>query len=270
MRHFISIDDLEFEQIEIIFNRVEDIKQRPQFFRNTLNNKILANLFYEPSTRTSSSFAAAMYKLGGNVISINDVNYSSVTKGENLYDTIRTMSCYADIIVLRSQNKGDAKLAVEASPDIPIINAGDGNGEHPTQTLLDLYTIYQNKNTLRDLTITFAGDIVNGRTVHSLSKYLEKDNNCNYCETYDDLTPYIEKSDVLYMTRVQKERGSVGTYNLSEVQLKEHLKSDCIVMHPFPRNEEIPRWFDDDPRAIYFKQIRNGLFVRMALLISYK
>ena len=269
MKHLVSIDDLTEEDIETLFYRVEDIKNDLRYFSNfqySMNSKILTNLFYEPSTRTSSSFHAAMLKLGGDVLSINEINYSSVSKGENLQDTIRTMGCYSDIIVLRSQNAGDAKLAAEVS-EVPIINAGDGKGEHPTQTLLDLYTIHENFGRIKDLTITFVGDIVNGRTVHSLSKALKKKCEINYCETYD--IDNLPKSDVYYLTRVQKERGSTGSYQLT----KEHVKKmpdNCIVMHPFPRNEEIPKWFDDDPRAKYFDQMRNGLYVRMSLLLSYK
>jgi len=266
MKHLISISNLTKKEIEILFYRVEDIKHNPKQFRNYLNNKILTNLFYEPSTRTSSSFAAAMYKLGGEVISINDVNYSSVAKGENLRDTIRTMGCYSDIIVLRSQNAGDAKIASEVS-EVPIINAGDGNGEHPTQTLLDLYTIYEKFARIKDLTITFVGDIINSRTVHSLSKVLESQCDVNYCETYD--IDKLPKSDVYYLTRVQKERGSTGSYQLTEEHVKE-MPEECIVMHPFPRNEEIPSWFDSDPRAKYFEQMKNGLYMRMSLLMSYK
>ena len=266
MNHFISIDDLDFEEMQILFYRVEGIKYNPRQFRSYLNNKILTNLFYEPSTRTSSSFAAAMYKLGGEVISINEINYSSVSKGENLRDTIRTMSCYSDIIVLRSQNAGDAKIASEVS-EVPVINAGDGNGEHPTQTLLDLYTIYEKFNRIKDLTITFAGDIINSRTVHSLSKVLESQCDVNYCETYD--IDKLPKSDVYYLTRVQKERGSEGSYQLTKEHIQE-MPEECIVMHPFPRNEEIPNWFDNDPRAKYFEQMKNGLYIRMSLLMSYK
>ena len=266
MNHFISIDDLDFEEMQILFCRVEDIKYNPRQFRSYLNNKILTNLFYEPSTRTSSSFAAAMYKLGGEVISINEINYSSVSKGENLRDTIRTMSCYSDIIVLRSQNAGDAKIASEIS-EVPVINAGDGNGEHPTQTLLDLYTIHDKFNRIKDLTITFVGDIINSRTVHSLSKVLEPQCDVNYCETYD--IDKLPKSDVYYLTRVQKERGSEGSYQLTKEHIQE-MPEECIVMHPFPRNEEIPSWFDSDPRAKYFEQMKNGLYIRMSLLMSYK
>ena len=263
--HLVSIENLLQDDIDILFYRVQDIKHGLNKFKNHLHDKILANLFYEPSTRTSSSFAAAMYRLGGNVISINDVNYSSVSKGENLEDTIRTMGCYSDIIVLRSRTSGDAHIAASVS-EVPIINAGDGTGEHPTQTLLDLYTIQENFGRIKDLTITFVGDIVNGRTVHSLSKVLK---NCqvNYCDTYD--LDKLPKSDVYYLTRVQKERGSKGSYQLTKEHV-EQMPEDCIVMHPFPRNNEIPKWFDDDPRAKYFEQMKNGLYMRMAILMSYK
>lgn len=228
---------------------------------HTYPDKILANLFYEPSTRTSASFAGAMYRLGGNVISINDVNYSSVAKGENLSDTIVTMANYADIIALRSKNKGDAKLASEVS-SVPIINAGDGNGEHPTQTLLDLYTIYKKFGRINDLVVTFVGDIENGRTVHSLDKALI-DSTKYFIPTYDkNIWP---ESDVYYLTRVQRERGSKGSYSMKKEHIH-HIPENSIVMHPFPRNEEIPTWFDKDPRAKYFEQMKNGLYVRMAIL----
>ena len=268
MNHLISIDDLSEKDIEVLFDRVGSIKNKLLYllFKDALKGKILTNLFYEPSTRTSSSFHAAMLKLGGEVLSINEINYSSVSKGENLQDTIRTMGCYSDIIVLRSQNEGDAKLAAEVS-EVPIINAGDGKGEHPTQTLLDLYTIYENFSRIKNLTITFVGDIVNGRTVHSLAKALENKCDINYCETYD--VDKLPKSDVYYLTRVQKERGSTGSYKLTEQHIKE-MSQHCIVMHPFPRNEEIPMWFDNDSRAKYFNQMKNGLYIRMALLLSYK
>ena len=179
MFHLVSVNDLSDTEIRILFNRTDTIKKNLYIYKNELEGKILTNLFYEPSTRTSSSFHAAMLKLGGEVLSINEITYSSVSKGENLQDTIRTIGCYSDIIVLRSQNAGDAKLAAEVS-EVPIINAGDGKGEHPTQTLLDLYTIHENFGRIRDLTITFVGDIVNGRTVHSLSKVLEKKCKVNY------------------------------------------------------------------------------------------
>ena len=252
----ISIDDIDIQKILNLASSIE--KHGPT---RTYPDKILANLFYEPSTRTSASFAGAMYRLGGNVISINDVNYSSVSKGENLSDTIVTMANYADIIALRSKNKGDAKLASEVS-SVPIINAGDGNGEHPTQTLLDLYTIHKKFGRIEDLVVTFVGDIENGRTVHSLDKALVNSTK-HFIPTYDkNIWP---ESDVYYLTRVQRERGSEGSYSMKKEHIH-HIPENAIVMHPFPRNEEIPTWFDKDPRAKYFEQMKNGLYVRMAIL----
>lgn len=252
----ISINDIDIFKI---LNRAKQIeKTGPLQFTIP---KILCNLFYEPSTRTSSSFASAMFRMGGQVISINDVNYSSVAKGENLEDTIITMNNFADIIVLRSKEAGQALRASKVSK-VPIINAGDGNGEHPTQTLLDLYTIYKKFNRLEDLTVTFVGDIENGRTVHSLDKALP---NCtkHFCDTYDkSIWP---KSHVYYLTRVQRERGSNGSYSMRKEHIH-HIPDYSIVLHPFPRNEEIPTWFDTDPRAKYFEQMENGLYTRMALI----
>ncbi len=193
------------------------------------------------------------------MISINDVNYSSVVKGETLEDTVRTLECYSDAIILRHNEIGAAKRAALVS-SVPIINAGDGAGEHPTQTLLDLYTIYKEFDTIENLSICFIGDNKNSRTVHSLEKALKGISYLKYRDyDVDDKTP---KANIYSLTRVQKERGSVGMY---QFDIKS-LQSDCIVMHPFPRNEEIPSWFDSDPRAFYFKQIKNGLYVRMALL----
>ena len=171
------------------------------------------------------------------------------------------MNNFADIIVLRSKEAGQALRASKVSK-VPIINAGDGNGEHPTQTLLDLYTIYKRFNRLDDLTVTFVGDIENGRTVHSLDKALP---NCtkHFCNTYDkSIWP---KSDVYYLTRVQRERGSEGSYSMKKEHIH-HIPDHAIVLHPFPRNEEIPTWFDSDPRAKYFEQMENGLYVRMAII----
>ena len=252
----ISINDIDIFKI---LNRAKQIENTgPLQFTIP---KILCNLFYEPSTRTSSSFASAMFRMGGQVISINDVNYTSVAKGENLEDSIITMNNFADIIVLRSKEAGQALRASKVSK-VPIINAGDGNGEHPTQTLLDLYTIYKKFNRLEDLTVTFVGDIENGRTVHSLDKALP---NCtkHFCDTYDkSIWP---KSHVYYLTRVQRERGSNGSYSMRKEHIH-HIPDYSIVLHPFPRNEEIPTWFDTDPRAKYFEQMENGLYIRMALI----
>ena len=285
MKHLVSIADLDRSQIEEIFKSTEKIKKYPWKYRRKFGSKILTNLFYEPSTRTSSSFYAAMSKLGGDVISINDVTYSSVSKGENLEDTIITMGNYSDIIVLRSLEDGDARKASMVST-VPIINAGDGTGEHPTQTLLDLYTIWEAFGKIDTLTITMMGDLRNGRTIHSLLHSLKDFNVKINLVSPDNLSAPFEyahgpninlalvltkniaqQSDVLYMTRVQKERGSTGKYELTKDNVS-NFKENMIVMHPFPRNEEIPKWFDTDPRAYYFEQMKNGLYIRMALLLS--
>ena len=264
MKHLVSIDDLTKDEIHEIFVKTKKIKNSPTTYRTTREHTILANLFYEPSTRTNSSFFTAMTKLGGKVLNINNVNYSSVTKGESLKDTIITMGNYCDVIALRSRTAGDALKAAQVST-VPIINAGDGNGEHPTQTLLDLYTIWDKFNRIEDLTITFVGDIENSRTIHSLDKSLT---NCNkhYRDTYNQ-EPW-PKSDVYYLTRVQKERGSSGSYSMTQDHVSS-MHENSIILHPFPRNEEIPEWFDDDPRAKYFEQMENGLYVRMTLLMAY-
>lgn len=256
MKHLVSIEDA---NIDRLINSALYIEAHgPKMFTRPT---VLCNLFYEPSTRTSSSFASAMYRMGGQVISINDVNYSSVSKGENLEDTIRTMGNYADVIVLRSKLAGDAHKAARVS-SVPIINAGDGNGEHPTQTLLDLYTIHKHFGRIEDLTVTFVGDIENGRTVHSLDRALPY---CfkHYIDTFDKSV--WPKSDVYYLTRVQRERGSEGSYSMRKEHIH-HIPDTSIVMHPFPRNEEIPNWFDDDPRAKYFEQMHNGLIMRQAII----
>ena len=279
--HLLSIDEFNEKRIDKIFTHANNlqigIRPYPSEYK-----KILANLFYEPSTRTSSSFFSAMTRLGHAVLPINEVVYSSVTKGETLEDTIRTLSSYVDIIVLRHPSVGAAKAAARVS-SVPIINAGDGVGEHPTQTLLDLYTIWRKFRRINDLTITLMGDLKNGRTVHSLVSVLHDLYNVNINLVSPDnlqLPEYLDKgmakstlltedicktTDVLYMTRVQQERGSVGEYKLTQAHVN-LLKKTMIVMHPFPRQNEIPTWFDTDLRAYYFKQIQNGLYVRMAIL----
>ncbi len=264
MKHLVSIDDLTKDEIHEIFIQTQKIKNTPFTYRLMRDHTILANLFYEPSTRTNSSFFTAMTKLGGKVLNINNVNYSSVTKGESLKDTIITMGNYCDVIALRSRTAGDALKASQVST-VPIINAGDGNGEHPTQTLLDLYTIWEKFNRIEDLTVTFVGDIENSRTIHSLDKSLT---NCekHYRDTYNQ-DPW-PKSDVYYLTRVQQERGSRGSYTMKKEQV-DMMPEESIVLHPFPRNYEIPEWFDTNPRAKYFEQMKNGLYVRMTLLMSY-
>jgi aspartate carbamoyltransferase len=262
-----------------------------------LKGKILANLFYEPSTRTSSSFTAAMERLGGSVIPINEVKYSSVTKGESLADTVRTLECYADVIVLRHPETGSAAIAAKAARK-PVINAGDGTGEHPTQALLDLFTIFEELGVgvVDGLTVTLLGDLKYGRTVHSLSRLLSLYKvKINYVSPdllrmpkevmeevaakgipqaeYRALDKVLPGTDVLYVTRVQKERFEdpaeyekvKGAYVIDAATMKS-AKRDMIVMHPLPRVTEISMDFDDDPRAAYFRQMEYGLYVRMALL----
>ncbi|HET7375433.1 MAG TPA: aspartate carbamoyltransferase, partial [Anaerolineae bacterium] len=260
-----------------------------------LKGKILTNLFYEPSTRTSSSFTSAMERLGGSVIPISEVKYSSVSKGESLPDTIRTLECYSDVIVLRHPETGSAALAARYAHK-PIINAGDGSGEHPTQALLDLFTIREGLGRTEGLTVTMLGDLKYGRTVHSLSRLLSLyGTKLNYVSPeilrmpqyirdelgkfnveqneYRELEPVLAETDVLYVTRVQKERFEdlavyeevKGAYVISPETLK-HAKQQMIVMHPLPRVGEITLEVDDDPRAAYFRQMEYGLYVRMALL----
>lgn len=260
-----------------------------------LKGKILANLFYEPSTRTSSSFISAMERLGGSVISINEVTYSSVAKGESLPDTIRTLECYADVIVLRHPELGASAMAAQYARK-PIINAGDGAGEHPTQALLDLFTIVEELNKIGGLTVTMLGDLKYGRTVHSLARLLTLYNvRINFVSPeilaipqeilrdlredgievaqHSDLAEVLPETDVLYVTRVQKERfEDPGQYE--QVKDTYHItgetmtlaKDRMIVMHPLPRVGEISMEFDTDPRATYFRQMEYGQYVRMALL----
>lgn len=262
-----------------------------------LKGKILANLFYEPSTRTSSSFTAAMERLGGSVIPINEVKYSSVTKGESLADTVRTLECYADVIVLRHPETGSAAIAAKAARK-PVINAGDGIGEHPTQALLDLFTVFEELGVgvVDGLTVTLLGDLKYGRTVHSLARLLSLYKvKINYVSPellrmpkevmdevaakgipqaeYGALDKVLPGTDVLYVTRVQKERFEdpaeyekvKGAYVIDAATMKA-AKQDMIVMHPLPRVTEISMDFDEDPRAAYFRQMEYGLYVRMALL----
>jgi aspartate carbamoyltransferase catalytic subunit len=260
-----------------------------------LKGKILANLFYEPSTRTSSSFVAAMERLGGSVIQINEVTYSSVAKGESLPDTIRTLESYADVIVLRHPETGSAAIAAQYARK-PVINAGDGVGEHPTQALLDLFTIREELGTIDGLTVTMLGDLKYGRTVHSLARLLSLyDVKINYVSPeilglpsalytelegkglrqaeYNSLEPVLADTDVLYVTRVQKERFD----DMHEYEAVKHafvitpetmrgMRSHMALMHPLPRVGEISPEVDDDPRAAYFRQMEYGQYVRMALL----
>ena len=280
--NFISLKDYGRDDILSVMQGIStyDDQNLKRFIPN--KKKLIANLFYEPSTRTSSSFYAAATYLGHEVLSINNVQYSSVAKGESLEDTIRTLASYVHCIILRHSEEGAAFLASLVS-DVPIINAGDGIGEHPTQTLLDLYTIYKEFKRLDQLTVTLMGDLKYGRTIHSLVQVLNMfDVHINligpdklmlpsryYKKEYIESSVFTESAamstDVLYITRVQKERGAIGDYAFTrEDALK--LDNKCIVMHPLPRNEELGDWFDSDPRARYFDQVSNGLAVRKYLL----
>lgn len=260
-----------------------------------LKGKILANLFYEPSTRTSSSFTAAMERLGGSVIPINEVTFSSVSKGESLPDTVRSLECYADVIVLRHPEVGASALAAQYARK-PIINAGDGVGEHPTQALLDLFTILEELGEVDGLTVTMLGDLKYGRTVHSLARLLSLyDVKLNYVSPEilrmpKDVMEEVEaegipqreeraleavlaETDVLYVTRVQKERfenlddyEAVRSLYVITPETMAQAKAEMILMHPLPRVGEITMEVDDDPRAAYFRQMEYGLYTRMALL----
>lgn len=264
-------------------------------YLNLLRGKILATLFFEPSTRTRLSFEAAMQRLGGGVISMGAVESSSVAKGETLVDTVRTVSQYADVIVVRHPRLGSAKEAAEATP-IPVINAGDGAGQHPTQALLDIYTIHKELGSLKNLTISLVGDLKNGRTVHALVELLSlfqsklyfvspnllrmpeeitanlKGKGMKIIET-EDMMEAANASDLVYMTRVQKERFSdlteyerVKGSLIVDGEFLKRLKKKITILHPLPRVDEIHPDVDPYPGAAYFRQVRNGVFVRMTLL----
>ncbi|MBT3239695.1 MAG: aspartate carbamoyltransferase [Chloroflexi bacterium] len=293
----LSVNQFSKEDLAYIFGVAVEMREmvaRVGTF-DLLKGKILANLFYEPSTRTSSSFTAAMERLGGSVIPIHEVKYSSVSKGETLPDTIRTLECYADVIVLRHPEKGASAIAAKYSKK-PILNAGDGVGEHPTQALLDLLTILEELGNVENLTVTMVGDLKYGRTVHSLSQLLslynvklhyvspdilrmppeiiEELNQKGISQTeHSTLEQALPETDVLYVTRVQKERfdnpedyEKVAGAFIIDPEIMKAAKKKMIVMHPLPRVGEISMDFDDDSRAAYFRQMEYGLFVRMALL----
>jgi aspartate carbamoyltransferase catalytic subunit len=296
-QHILSVRQFTRDDLEHVFAVAADMRtmvERVGTF-DLLKGKVLANLFYEPSTRTSSSFIAAIERLGGSAIPINEVRYSSVAKGESLPDTVRTLECYSDVIVLRHPETGAAATAAKYCRK-PLINAGDGAGEHPTQALLDLFTIREELGRIDGLTVTMLGDLRYGRTVHSLSRLLALyDIRLNYISpeilrmpgdvvnelhergvsqtTHDDLDQVLATTDVLYVTRVQKERfenpdeyeSVKGSYVITPETMK-HVKQQMIVMHPLPRVGEIAMEVDDDPRAAYFRQMEYGLYVRMALL----
>src|SRR5512136_3327212 len=296
-KDIISVKQFKREDLEYVFGVAHEMRgmvERIGTF-DLLKGKILANLFYEPSTRTSSSFTAAMERLGGSVIPINEVKYSSISKGESLPDTVRTLECYADVIVIRHPEVGSAAIAAKAAHK-PVINAGDGIGEHPTQALLDAFTIKEELGHLDGLNVTLLGDLKHGRTVHSLARLLSlykvklnyiapdilrmpaelidelKAKKVGQAE-YTTLGACLHETDVLYVTRVQKERftdevvyESVKGAYVIDTQVLKSAKERMIVMHPLPRVGEIAMDVDDDPRAAYFRQMEYGLYVRMALL----
>ena len=295
----LSVRQFSREKLSYIFGVADEMKTLVRRFGSAdlLAGKVLVNLFYEPSTRTASSFMAAMVRLGGRVIPITEVHYSSVSKGESLPDTVRTLESYADVIVLRHPEVGSAQIAADYASK-PVINAGDGIGEHPTQALLDLYTIQQELGRLDGLKVAMVGDLKNGRTVHSLTRLLSFYDTDFYFVSPDilrlppetvaevkargrkaaeveDIHEVIGDADVLYVTRVQKERfsdlalyDSVKEHYIVEPSLMDAAKPNMVLMHPLPRVGEISYAVDQDPRAAYFRQVENGMFIRMALLAA--
>jgi len=296
----ISVNQFDIEKLRYVFARAREMRElvERRGSADLLKGKVEAALFYEPSTRTSASFIAAMERLGGSVIpSTQGVQFSSVSKGETLADTIRTLEQYADVIVLRHPKIGAAQVAADYA-GVPVINAGDGAGEHPTQALLDLFTIREELGHVDGLQIAMVGDLRYGRTVHSLTRLLTHfdvslrfvspeilrlpltvmndviDAGIDVRETHD-VADVIENADVLYVTRVQKERFTdLAQYeevkNQVEItpELMARAKEKMVVMHPLPRVGEIHYSVDDDPRAAYFRQVRNGMYIRMALLAA--
>ena len=299
MKHLIDIKDLSVEEIDELIETAKDIIKYPKKYSEKCKGKILATLFFEPSTRTRLSFESAMLRLGGNVLGFSEANSSSAAKGESVADTIRVVGAYSDIIAMRHPKEGAPVVAAEKTI-VPIINAGDGGHNHPTQTLTDLLTIQCEKGRLENLTIGLCGDLKFGRTVHSLitamiryknikfilispeelkiPEYLKKEvldkNNIDYIET-QSMEEYMDSLDILYMTRVQKERffneadyiRLKDLYILDEDKL-ENAKKDLCIMHPLPRVNEISVKVDQDKRACYFKQAEYGKFIRMALILK--
>ena len=299
MRSLINILDFSTEEIEELVKTANDIIANPEKYREKCKYKKLATLFYEPSTRTRLSFESAMLELGGSVIGFSEANSSSSAKGESVADTAKTISCYADIIAMRHPKEG-APFVASQNATIPVINAGDGGHNHPTQTLADLLTIYREKGGFNNLTLGFCGDLKFGRTVHSLisamsryegikavlispeelklPSYVKKDvlkaKGIPYVQT-TDLEGAMPDLDILYMTRVQRERffneedylRLKDSYILEPSKLR-NAKKDLCVMHPLPRVNEISVSIDDDPRACYFKQVLNGKYIRMALILK--
>lgn len=295
-KHLIESTDLSLQELDEIFTLSDSIILNPNDYLDICKGKLLATLFYEPSTRTRFSFEAAMLRLGGQVVGFSEPNSSSVSKGETIGDTIRTVGCYADIAVMRHPKEGAPRLASKYS-NIPVVNAGDGGHQHPTQTLTDLLTIRSLKPSISNNTIGICGDLKFGRTVHSLVKALSQYENIHFVfisppelsipsymldeinghsyEQISELESVIDQLDILYMTRIQRERffneeeylRLKGCYILDKEKLL-LAKSDMIIMHPLPRVDEIAQEVDSDPRAVYFQQAKYGMYVRMALIIK--
>ena len=297
MRSLIDISELTVKELDSLIATANDIIENPKKYSEKCRGKKLATLFFEPSTRTRLSFAAAMYELGGNVLGFSESQSSSAAKGESVADTAKTVSCYADIIAMRHPKEG-APLVASINASVPVINAGDGGHNHPTQTLADLLTIYREKGGFNNLTVGLCGDLKFGRTVHSLiaalSRYTGikfvlisptelklpsyvkdglKDKGIPYTET-DSLENSLKDLDILYMTRVQRERffneedylRLKDTYILTPEKLK-NANEDMKILHPLPRVNEISVVVDSDPRACYFKQVLYGKYMRMALIL---
>lgn len=298
MKHLMSPLDFTVEELDELFDLASDMQNNPEKYANSCKGKILATCFYEPSTRTRLSFESAMLHLGGQILGFSDAASSSASKGESVSDTIRIISCYADICAMRHPKEGAPMVAASKS-DIPVINAGDGGHQHPTQTLTDLMTIRSLKGHLDNLTIGLCGDLKFGRTVHSLINALIrypnvrfvfispvelkvpdyitdmlKENNIPYEEVIR-LENVMPKLDLLYMTRVQKERFfneedyvRLKDFYVLDAAKMELASPDMLILHPLPRVNEISVEIDDDPRAVYFKQAKYGVYVRMALILT--
>lgn len=299
MQHLLNITDLSTQDIDRLIATAEDIMQNPEKYRDACRYKKLATLFFEPSTRTRLSFEAAMMELGGNVLGFSEANSSSTAKGESVGDTVRTVSCYADIIAMRHPKEGAPYAAIQTA-QVPVINAGDGGHNHPTQTLTDLLTIHRERGSLENFTIGLCGDLKFGRTVHSLVAALSRYQGVkmvfispselripdyiitnvlepagiSYVQT-ESLEEAMPQLDILYVTRVQRERffNEADYIRLKDTYIVDpdkliHAKSSLVIMHPLPRVNEITPEVDQDPRARYFQQVAYGKYIRMALILD--
>ena len=299
MQHLLNITDLSTQDIDRLIATAEDIMQNPEKYRDACRYKKLATLFFEPSTRTRLSFEAAMMELGGNVLGFSEANSSSTAKGESVGDTVRTVSCYADIIAMRHPKEGAPYAAIQTA-QVPVINAGDGGHNHPTQTLTDLLTIHRERGSLENFTIGLCGDLKFGRTVHSLVAVLSRYQGVkmvfispselripdyiitnvlepagiSYVQT-ESLEEAMPQLDILYVTRVQRERffNEADYIRLKDTYIVDpdkliHAKSSLVIMHPLPRVNEITPEVDQDPRARYFQQVAYGKYIRMALILD--